>query len=258
MLTTFAAPARYVQGQNATTHLGSVMTEVGLTGPALIVASERIGREMRAAWQQTLGEAGIPFTIHRFGGECSQSEIDSGIAAARAAAASTVIAVGGGKALDAGRAIGVAVGTRVVMCPTLASNDAPCSAVSVIYTESGEVVRVMHHARTHSVHNGLTTLAPTHEFLHGEKVAFGLLVQLAVEGRPSSEFEDVVRFCRTVGLPTRLGDIGLRHVSDDDLAQVAQRTVAPGETAHHEPFEVTPQVIIDGIRAADSWSGVIQ
>lgn len=54
-------------------------------------------------------------------------------------------------------------------------------------------------AVAHSVHNGLTMLGPTHEFLHGEKVAFGLLVQLAVEGRPSSEFRDVVDFCRGVG-----------------------------------------------------------
>lgn len=365
MLTVFAAPARYVQGQNATAHLGSVMTEAGLTGPALIVASERLGREMREAWQQTFGDAGIPFSVHRFGGECSQSEIDLGIAAARTAGASTVVAVGGGKALDTGRAIGVAVGTKVVMCPTLASNDAPCSAVSVIYTDSGEVVRVMHHPRNpelvlvdttiiansparflvagmgdalatwfeartvveakkpnelggaasmsalalsklcydtlltdgpsalaaveahavtpaverlieantllsglgfesaglaiaHSVHNGLTLLEPTHDFLHGEKVAFGLLVQLVVEGRPTSEIEEVVTFCRTVGLPTRLADIGLADVSDEDLARVAQRTVAPGETAHHEPFEVTPQTISDGIRAADSWSSAIR
>lgn len=51
-------------------------------------------------------------------------------------------------------------------------------------------------AVAHSVHNGLTMLGPTHDFLHGEKVAFGLLVQLAVEGPPSSEFHEVVTFCR--------------------------------------------------------------
>jgi len=109
-------------------------------------------------------------------------------------------------------------------------------------------------AVAHSVHNGLTMLGPTHAFLHGEKVAFGLLVQLAVEGRPSSEFHEVVTFSRKVGLPTRLADIGLCDASDDDLRVVAERTVAPTETAHHEPFDVTPELIFDGIRAADSWS----
>ena len=35
---------------------------------------------------------------------------------------------------------------------------------------------------------------------------------------------------------------------------VAERTVAPAETAHNEPFEVTAGLIADGIRAADAWS----
>ncbi len=364
MLITFAAPGRYIQGKDATRQLGAVMTEVGLIGPALILASERISRQMADIWRQTLGGSSIEFTVHRFGGECSRAEIDAGIAAATAAGVATIIAVGGGKALDAGRAIGVAAGLRVVMCPTLASNDAPCSAVSVVYTEAGEVEQVMHHPRNpelvlvdttiiansparylvagmgdalatwfeartvveankpnelggaasmsalalsrlcydtlladgpsalaavqarsvtpaverlveantllsglgfesaglaiaHSVHNGLTMLGPTHQFLHGEKVAFGLLVQLAVEGRHSSEFLEVVSFCREVGLPTRLADIGLRDASSEDLRRVAGRTVVPAETAHHEPFEVTSELIFDGIRAADSWSSAV-
>ncbi len=364
MLATFAAPARYVQGKDATAELGPVLRQVGLTAPALILASERIGRQLADAWTATLGGAGIEFTVHAFGGECSQSEIDAGVAAAAAAGAGTIIAVGGGKALDAGRAVGVAAGLKTVMCPTLASNDAPCSAVSVVYTETGEVDRVMHHPRNpelvlvdttiiansparylasgmgdalatwfeartvaearkpnelggapnmsalalsrlcydtlladgpaalaaveahsvtpalerlveantllsglgfesgglavaHSVHNGLTMLGPTHDFLHGEKVAIGLLVQLVVEGRPDAEFREVVAFCREVGLPTRLADIGLGDASADDLRVVAARTVAPAETAHNEPFEVTAELIADGIRAADARASAI-
>jgi glycerol dehydrogenase len=109
-------------------------------------------------------------------------------------------------------------------------------------------------AVAHSVHNGLTMLDATHEFLHGEKVTFGLLVQLAVEGRPSWEYREVITFCREVGLPTRLADIGLGDVSVADLRRVAERSVAPAETAHNEPFEVSPELIFDGIRAADSWA----
>lgn len=361
MLTTFAAPARYVQGKDATAELGAVMNQVGLTGPALILASARLCREMAEVWARSLGDAGIEFSMHRFGGECSQSEIDAGVTAAISAGVSTLIAAGGGKALDTGRAVGIAAGLRTVMCPTLASNDAPCSAVSVVYTAGGEVERVMHHPRNpelvlvdttiiansparylaagmgdalatwfeartvvearkpnelggaaslsalalsrlcydtlladgpaalaavkvkavtpaverlveantllsglgfesaglaiaHSVHNGLTMLGPTHDFLHGEKVAFGLLVQLTVEGRPADEFRDAVTFCREVGLPTRLADIGLADISDRDLRVVAERTVVPAETAHNEPFEVTAELIADGIRAADAWS----
>jgi glycerol dehydrogenase len=57
-----------------------------------------------------------------------------------------------------------------------------------------------------------------------------------------------------VGLPTRLADIGLGDVPVADLRRVAERSVASAETAHNEPFEVSPELIFDGIRAADSWA----
>ena len=67
MLTTFAAPARYVQGKDATGELGAVMEQVGLAGPALILASERLIRMMADRWTRSLGEVGIEFAVHRFG-----------------------------------------------------------------------------------------------------------------------------------------------------------------------------------------------
>ncbi|CAB4720214.1 unannotated protein [freshwater metagenome] len=42
------------------------------------------------------------------------------------------------------------------------------------------------------------------------------------------------------------------------LRSIAERTVAPGETAHHEPFAVSADMILDGIRAADSVARSIQ
>lgn len=113
-------------------------------------------------------------------------------------------------------------------------------------------------AIAHSVHNGLTMAPATHQYLHGEKVAFGLLVQLVVEGRPQSEFTEVVRFSREVGLPTSLAEVGLADAGIDMLRSIAERTVAPGETAHHEPFAVSADMILDGIRAADSVARSIQ
>ena len=107
-------------------------------------------------------------------------------------------------------------------------------------------------AIAHSVHNGLTAAAGTHSYLHSEKVAFGLLVQLVVEGRPHSEFVDVVRFSRAVGLPTSLAEVGLADADLDLLQVIAARTVSAGETAHNEPFTVSASMILDGIRGADS------
>ena len=38
-------------------------------------------------------------------------------------------------------------------------------------------------AAAHAVHNGLTAAPGTHDYFHGEKVAYGLLVQLVLEGQ---------------------------------------------------------------------------
>ncbi len=361
MFLTFRSPSRYVQGPDATSQLGRQLQLMGLTGPALILASAGSRARSGSLWAESLAAAGIPLVVHEFGGESSQDEIDSGVAAARASGAEVIVGAGGGKTLDTARAIAGTLGLAVVSCPTLASNDAPCAAVSVIYTPDsvyerlifyprnpdlvlvdttiianaprrylvsgmGDALATWFEARTvaeartpnqvgglttitakalarlcydtliadgleaanavdaravtpaleriveantllsglgfesgglaiaHSVHNGLTTAGQTHAYLHGEKVAFGLVVQLVVEGQSSDEIDTVIRFCRSVGLPTTLGGLGLADADDDTIRVIAERTVAEGETAHNEPFVVSARMIADGIRAADARS----
>lgn len=107
-------------------------------------------------------------------------------------------------------------------------------------------------AVAHSVHNGLTVAPGTHRYLHGEKVAFGLLVQLVLEGRPGHELESVITFARQVGLPVTLSQVGLDDPGEPTLLQIAERSLADGETAHNEPFEVTTAMLADAIVAADA------
>ncbi len=77
MVAIFCSPSRYVQGPGATAELGAQLAHLGLTGPALIIASPRASAELTPVWQQTLRAAGITFSVHEFGGECSQQEIDA-------------------------------------------------------------------------------------------------------------------------------------------------------------------------------------
>lgn len=108
-------------------------------------------------------------------------------------------------------------------------------------------------AAAHSIHNGLTALEGTHHFWHGEKVAFGVLSMLMLEGQPAEVVEEVVDFCLKVGLPVALEDIGLEGVSREELEKVAEAACAEGETIHNEPFEVHPEMVLDAMLAADTF-----
>ena len=89
------------------------------------------------AWRPRLDEAGFKHAVHRFSGECSPTEIERVKAADGNSAPRTIVGAGGGKVLDTARAAAADLGLPVVNCPTVASSDAPCSALSVIYTDEG-------------------------------------------------------------------------------------------------------------------------
>lgn len=358
MFSVFSSPARYTQGMNATQILGREIAGLDIEGPALIVAGGSARAQLSDTWTQTLGEVGCGYGIHNFGGECSLEEISRIRRAAEALAARVIIGAGGGKALDAGRATAAELGLPFVSCPTLASTDAPCSAVSIIYTATGivEQIRILSHnpvlvlvdtqvivqapprllaagmgdalatwfearacaasyarnlrggsstrsalalaelcyrtlredgvealeaarkrkitpafdrvveantllsglgfessglAAAHAIHNGLTAAPQTRAFYHGEKVAFGTLVQLVLEESAISEIEEVTSFCAQVGLPVTLAEIGLRDLPRELLETIALRATEPDESIHNEPFEVTSAQVAKAILMAD-------
>ena len=81
-------------------------------------------------------------------------------------------------------------------------------------------------AAAHAIHNGLTTAEATHAYLHGEKVAFGLLAQLVLEGQSRSVLHRVLGFATEVGLPITLAEIGLTDLPKEDLQKIAVRATA--------------------------------
>lgn len=52
-------------------------------------------------------------------------------------------------------------------------------------------------AGAHALHNGFTALPATHKFYHGEKVAVGTCVHLAL-GSQMTELNTVMRWCKQV------------------------------------------------------------
>lgn len=359
MLKVFCAPARYTQGPHATRQLGPEIRNLGLNGPALIIAGRSAIRLLSETWAKTFADAGMTHEVFQFGGECTLAEIRRGCQAAQDAHAQVVIGAGGGKVLDTARAIASDLSLPVVNCPTIASSDAPCSALSVIYNDAGEwqeyriyrrnpdlvlvdtavivqsptrplvagmgdalatwfeakvcaetgarnmrggastrsalalaelcyktlladgaaAVAALHQresndalerlveantllsglgfessglAGAHAIHNGLTAAPGTHSYMHGEKVAFGLVAQLMLEGQPASVVEEVLAFSNSVGLPTTFADVGIGDPGHELLEVIAARATAPAETIHNEPMKVTPQLVVEAMRAADA------
>ena len=106
-------------------------------------------------------------------------------------------------------------------------------------------------AGAHAVHDGLTILEGTHKYFHGEKVAFGTLVQLVLENASWSEIEEVLRFCTSVGLPVCLKDIGVDSVTKEEVQAVAEKACIAEESIHSMPFNVTSDMVVGAILTAD-------
>jgi glycerol dehydrogenase-like iron-containing ADH family enzyme len=98
----------------------------------------------------------------------------------------------------------------------------------------------------HAVHNGLTHLAQSHGMLHGEKVAYGILVQLRLEEMlqgsqlAAAARQQLLQFYGEIGLPMTLVDLGLAAITIADLQQAAEVACSPQSDIHRLPFGVTP------------------
>jgi glycerol dehydrogenase len=132
----FIAPLRYVQGQGVLGGVGRYLSVMQVKRVALLM-SERGQRSGGVTLVKSLRAAGIESVARSFTGECSLEEITAHSESLVSERIACLIAAGGGKCIDTGKAVAFRLGVPVVIVPTLASNDAPCSALSVLYTPGG-------------------------------------------------------------------------------------------------------------------------
>ena len=352
MLNKAIFPGKYIQGAGALKELPGLIRLFGAKG--FVIASPTAER--------ILSESGVLLKdtqIARFGGECCENELtrlDERIADSKP---DVIVGMGGGKAIDTAKIAADRAGLPVIIVPTTASTDAPCSGCAVLYSEGGVfdsvyyqklnpsavlvdtaiiaaapvrflvsgmgdalatwfearscsatrsenccgglgtmtglslarlcydtllkygkpaviaarqqiITPALEHiieantllsgigfesgglAAAHSIHNGLTALEETHAFYHGEKVAFGLLAGLHLTDVDPDEIAEVYTFCEEVGLPTTLADIGVKDCSRERLMKAAEKGCAPKECIHHEAGKITPEMVLNGLLAADA------
>ena len=357
----FGGPGKYIQRsgeiERLAEHLGSLGNRAFLLVDGFVLTTQ--GETLR----RSLAGSELEVTIEAFRGECCNEEIERITGLVKAAGPDIVVGIGGGKTADTAKLAAIANKARIAIVPTIASTDAPCSAIAVrydshgVYQESmflprnpdvvivdsaliarapvrflvagiGDALSTWFEARSnlesrsnnfvrpylpapeagiaiakachevllrdalaaklavergvltpaveniieantllsglgfencgvsaaHGIHDGLTVLDATHGFYHGEKVAFGVLCLLMLEGRPLAEIEATARFCRSVGLPTTLADLKLGEATAADIGRVAQASLQPGSPTWRVAVPLSVDIVRDAILALDAFT----
>lgn len=348
-------PGKYIQGEGVISQLRDLSRLFGKKSLSLVSPTAGYGILMKYG---LAGSDQGQLTV-KFNGECTLAEVNRIADLIRQNRIEVIAGIGGGKTIDTAKIAADMTGIPVIIVPTTASTDAPCSGCAVVYSDEGifesvyyqkmnpQVVLVdmnimaeapprflaagmgdalatwfearscdrtgsmnacggystlaglalsrlcydtllkygkpalvanrvraitpaLHHiveantllsgigfessglATAHSVHNGLTILRETHAFLHGEKVAFGVLTGLVLTDASPEETETVYSFCEEIGLPVSLADLGVPGLTDDRLMQVATRACDASESIHHEAGVVSAEKVAYAIRVADA------
>lgn len=126
------SPKKFIVGKNILANVNDYITLLG--DKAYFICDEfiidRAAKEGGASFKTKGNQA----TFEKFNYECSQGEIDRNRKLVREAGANVVVGIGGGKTLDTAKATAYYEHLPVVVYPTIASSDAPCTALAVIYT----------------------------------------------------------------------------------------------------------------------------
>lgn len=357
----FGGPGKYIQRAGEMARLGEHVASLG--SKAFLLADSFVLDRYGAMLNESMSTSGTEFSIERFNGECSTGEIERVTALVTSSGASVVVGIGGGKTADTAKMAAIATNARIVIVPTIASTDAPCSAIAVRYTDDGvyqqshflgrnpdivvvdsavivsapvrflvsgigdalstwfearsnldsssdnlvkpnmlppaagvAIARACHDvlmrdalaaklaaekgaltpaveniieantllsglgfencgvSAAHGIHDGLTVLDETHSFFHGEKVAFGVLCLLMLEGRPLAEIREMAEFCRSLGLPTRLADLNLAAATRADIERVAEAALLPGSATWKVAVPLSVAIVRDAIIATDAFT----
>jgi glycerol dehydrogenase len=357
MAQAFASPGKYIQGYDELSRIKKHIAHLGSS--FFIIASPGRLADLQETIRASFKDTDTPIVFEQFGGECSKQETERLRELVKARKCDVIVGMGGGKVMDTAKAVAYYEKLPMVIVPTVASSDAPTSAMVIYYHEDGtfqevlltkrnpNVVLVDTHiianapvrmlvagmgdalatffeARTcvenhrrnyaggtftlasfalakacyeallangpaavmavrskvvtkaldnvveantllsgigtecngcagaHSIYFGFRTLPGSNQFFHGEWVAFGTIVLLVLENRPQEEIREVVQFCRSVGLPTALRDLGVGDITREDLLKVAQAATAPKESVHNEAFPVTADDVVAAILVANA------
>ena len=134
----FQAPSKYIQGKDLLDQLGTLAKPFACN--YLILSGNTAMKAKRAIIEKNFADEGIKCTFVPFNGECTYAEIDRVAEMIKKGGHDGVIGLGGGKVIDTAKAAAYKDGYMpLIIAPTIASSDAPCSSSSVIYNDDGHI-----------------------------------------------------------------------------------------------------------------------
>lgn len=107
----------------------------------------------------------------------------------------------------------------------------------------------------HAMHDAISKYLPeVQSYLHGEKVAYGIFYQLALEEK-WSEINRLVPFYEEMELPKTLTDMGAYPLSDDNLNNIVA-FVNSKEKVHLIPIEINESVLRETIIELENYFNI--
>lgn len=135
MLTVMRAPSRYVQGENALLELQTHSASLG--EKFFVVADTFVMNMTKAKLMEGFAANSSKLVFEEFNGQCSMTEVRRLQELLEQSGCDAIIGVGGGRTFDTVKAVAHFAKIPVVIVPTIAATDAPCTALSVMYNDDG-------------------------------------------------------------------------------------------------------------------------
>jgi glycerol dehydrogenase len=159
-------PGKYIQGVGAISELPALIKLLGKQG--LILASPSAKTKVLPQCGLDLRALALP--VELFGGECCEEELVRLAAVIAQKRVDVLVGMGGGKTIDTAKIAADRAHIPVIIVPTIASTDAPCSGCAVRYTKDGVFDTVLYQKTNPAavlVDVGIIAAAPTRFLVAG-------------------------------------------------------------------------------------------
>lgn len=107
-------------------------------------------------------------------------------------------------------------------------------------------------AATQGIYSGMTIATHPLKAMHGEGIAFSLLVQLILEYNEvgqwnNQEWGRVLKFYKAVGLPRSFKDLQIDNAMDELLQNIAIASCKEGSNIYNMPFEINKDKVYNAL-----------